>query len=56
MVKFGGDRHGSAEPPHQRADMGKADALSGLVLGSGAAEQVEDPLMVLGIDAAAVVG
>ena len=28
----------------------------GLVLGSGAAEQVEDALMVLGIDAAAVVG
>ena len=28
----------------------------GLVLGSGAAEQVENALMVLGIDAAAVVG
>ena len=36
--------------------MGEADALSRLVLGAGAAEQVEDALMVLGIDAAAVVG
>ena len=55
-VKFRGDRHGSAEPPHQRADVRQPDALPGLVLGSGAAEQVKDPLMVLGIDAAAVVG
>ena len=36
--------------------MGKADALSRPVLGSGAAEQFENPLMVLGIDAAAIVG
>ena len=36
--------------------MGKANALSGLVLRAGAAEQVENPLMVLGIDAAAIVG
>ena len=36
--------------------MGQPDALARLVLGSGAAEQVEDALMVLGIDAAAVVG
>src|SRR5205085_1380900 len=31
------------------------DALAGLVLGSGAAEQIEDALMILRIDAAAVV-
>ena len=36
--------------------MRESDTLPGLVLGSGAAEQVEDALMVLGIDAAAVVG
>ena len=36
--------------------MGKADALAGFVLRAGAAEKVENPLMVLGIDAAAVVG
>ena len=36
--------------------MGQPDALSRLVLGAGAAEQVENPLMILGIDAAAVVG
>ena len=36
--------------------MGEADALPRLVLGPGAAEQIEDPLMVLGIDAAAIVG
>ncbi len=35
--------------------MGKADALARLVLGAGAAEQLENALMVLGIDAAAVV-
>ena len=55
-LKFRRDRHGAAEPPHQRADMGEADALSRPVLGSRAAEQVENPLVVLGIDAAAVVG
>lgn len=36
--------------------MGETDALAGLVLRSGAAEQVENALMVLGVDAAAVVG
>ena len=55
-MKFRCYRHGSAEPPHQRPDVGEPDTLPGLVLGSGAAEQVEDALMVLGIDAAAVVG
>ena len=56
LLKFRGNRHGSTEPPHQRPDMGKPDALSRLVLGSGAAEQVENALVVLGIDAAAIVG
>jgi hypothetical protein len=55
-VKFGSDRHGAAEPPHQRPDMRKADALARFVLGAGAAEQVKNALVVLGIDAAAVVG
>ena len=50
------DRHGSPEPPHQGPDMGEADSLARLVLGAGAAKQVENPLVVLGIDAAAVVG
>ncbi len=36
--------------------MGEPDALARLVLGAGAAEQLEDALMVLGGDAAAVVG
>ena len=36
--------------------MGEADALARPVLGSGAAEQIEDALMILRIDAAAVVG
>src|SRR6202165_44949 len=36
--------------------MGKSYSLSRLVLGAGAAEQVENSLMVLGIDAAAIVG
>src|SRR5262245_28973371 len=31
-------------------------ALTGLVLGSSAAEQIEDALMIPGIDAAAVIG
>src|SRR5689334_12086502 len=35
--------------------MCKSYALAGLVLDAGAAEQVEDALMVLGVDAAAVV-
>jgi hypothetical protein len=47
---------GSTEPPHQGADVGKSNSLSRLVLGTGAAKQVKNPLMVLGIDAAAVVG
>ena len=36
--------------------MGKSYSLSLLVLGTGAAEQVKNSLMVLGVDAAAVVG
>src|ERR1700760_1940667 len=35
--------------------MSKTYALAGLVLGTGAAKQVENPLMVLRIDAASVV-
>src|SRR3954454_9627228 len=35
--------------------MRKTDALTGLVLGSGAAKQVEDPLVALGVDTAAVI-
>src|SRR5829696_8500406 len=35
--------------------MRKPDALAGLVLGSGAAEQLEDALMISRVDAAAVV-
>src|SRR5258706_13540733 len=36
--------------------MGKSYALSGIVLCTGATKKVKDPLVVLGIDAAAVVG
>ena len=36
--------------------MGEANSLARLVLGAGAAKQVENPLMVLGIDTTAVVG
>ena len=36
--------------------MGKSYSLSGLVLGTGAAEKIENPLVVLGVDAAAIVG
>ena len=35
--------------------MGKPDALSRLILGSGAAEQIENALMILGVDAAPIV-
>src|SRR5665213_934823 len=56
MVEFRLHRHGSAQPPHQGADMGKSDALPRLVLGAGAAEQVENTLMVPRIDTTAVVG
>src|SRR3990172_631980 len=35
--------------------MGEADALTGAILYAGPAEQVENPLMILLIDAAAVV-
>src|SRR4029077_251764 len=55
LIEFRGDRHGPAEPPHQRTDMRKSDALAWLVLNSGAAEQVENALVVFGVDAAAVV-
>ena len=56
MVEFRRYRHGSPEPPHQGPDVGKPNSLAGLVLGAGAAKQVEDALMVLGIDTTAVVG
>src|SRR5260370_9534816 len=56
VVKFRCDRHGSTEPSHQCRDMGKSYSLSRLVLGTGAAEEVKDPLVVLGIDTTAVVG
>src|SRR6202022_378729 len=56
IVKFRCNRHGSTEPSHQRPDVGQSDALSRLVLGTGAAKKVKNPLVVLGIDAAAVVG
>src|ERR1700676_5570924 len=36
--------------------MGQTDALTGLVLRAGPAKKVENPLMVPGIDAAAIVG
>jgi len=36
--------------------MGKSDTLTRPVLGSRAAKQVENPLVVLGVDAAPVVG
>ena len=36
--------------------MRQSDALSRPVLFPGAAEKIENPLMVLGIDAAAIVG
>ena len=36
--------------------MGQSDSLARLVLSAGAAKKVENPLMVLGIDAAAVIG
>src|ERR1700738_1697499 len=49
-------RHGATEPAHQGADMGKANALSWSVLGSGAAEQVEDTPMIPGVDTPAIVG
>src|SRR4051794_35624591 len=54
-MKFRSDRHGPSESSHQSPYMGKTYALSGLILGSGAAKQLENSLMVLGIDAAAVV-
>src|SRR5439155_19991887 len=54
--KLRGNRHSASQPSHQGADMGKPDALSRFVLGSRAAVQVEDALVVLRIDTAAVVG
>src|ERR1700738_5601656 len=56
VVKFRRDRHGTTEPAHQGADMGKANALSWSVLGSGAAEQLEDTPMIPGVDTPAIVG
>src|SRR5262249_53876045 len=55
VIEFRGDRHSAAEPPYQRPNMCKTYALARLVLDAGAAEQVEDALMVLGVDAAAIV-
>ncbi len=55
IVKFRRHRDGSTEPAHQRADVRKAYSLSRLVLGSGAAEQIEDTLMIPGVDTPAVV-
>src|SRR4051794_38399481 len=54
-VKLRGHRYGSAKPPYQGADVGEANSLSRLVLSAGAAEQVENPRVIFGIDAAAVV-
>jgi len=56
VVKFRLHRHGSPEPPYQGTDVGKSNSLSRLVLCTGPAEKVKNPLMVPGIDAAAVVG
>ncbi len=36
--------------------MGQPDALSRPVLGAGAAKQVENALVVLGVDAASIIG
>src|SRR3954467_6578149 len=55
-MKFRLHRHGSPQPPHQGTDMGKANSLSRLVLCTGPAEKVENPLVVLGIDAASIIG
>src|SRR5713226_3961382 len=56
VVKFRRHRHGTTESAHQGADVGKADALSWSVLGSGAAEQLEDTPMIPGVDTPAIVG
>src|ERR1700674_5323483 len=56
MIKFRRYRHGSTEPSHQGAYMGETNSLSRLVLRTGASKKVENALMVLRIDAAAVVG
>ena len=55
-MKLRGQRHRSTEPAHQGTNVGKTDALSRPVLGSSAAEEIKDALMVPGIDAPAVVG
>src|ERR1700759_5511358 len=55
VVKFRRNRHGSTEAAHKRSNMGETDALSWPVLGTRAAEKVENPLMIPGIDAAAVI-
>src|SRR6516165_3614044 len=55
-VEFRVDRHGSSEPAHQGAHMGKTDALAGLVLRAGTPEQFENALVILLIDAAPVIG
>ena len=52
----GADLDRAAETKHQRAHRGKSDPLAGAVLRAGAAEKIEDALMVRWRDAAAVVG
>ena len=47
---------GTAKAVDQGPDMGEADPFARLVLGAGAPEELEDPLMVLGVDPTAVVG
>src|ERR1700744_4099041 len=56
LIEFRRYGHRTAQSAHKRADMGEADTLTGFVLGSGAAEQVENALVILGSDATAVIG
>src|ERR1700722_442898 len=56
FIKFRCDRHGAAQPANQGADMGKANSLTRLVLHSGAPEQGENALVILGLDPAPVIG
>src|SRR3546814_14122070 len=55
-IRFALDRDAAAQPPDQGPGMGQADSLPRPVLRAGPAEQVEYPLPVLRLDAAAVVG
>ena len=54
-VQLRGQRDVAAEVARHGAHMGQADALTRLVLGAGAAEQVEHAFVVLSGDAATVV-